>query len=880
MLVQIRRDHVIQSTIRLRERVSSRKSLAAQITESGYPGTARGREWRSASCIQPSCFTWINFFIGVIVKQTRSNDMERYICVHGHFYQPPRENPWLEAVELQDSAHPYHDWNERITAECYAPNATSRILDGEGRIVQLVNNYTKISFNFGPTILAWLVRYAPNIYQSIVEADRESQGTFGGHGSALAQAYNHVILPLANRRDRRTQILWGMRDFEHRFERKPEGMWLPEAAVDLDSLDFLSEQGILFTILAPRQAKRMRPIGKKEWQDVSGGRIDPTMPYVQNLPSGRKIALFFYDGPISRAVAFEGVLVSGESFAGRLLGGFSEKRNRPQILNIATDGESYGHHHPHGDMALAYALHYIESNGLAQLTNYGAYLEKHPPTHEVEIFENSSWSCVHGVERWRKACGCNSGKHPGWNQKWRAPLREALDWLRDTLAATYAEKARSFFKEPWRARDEYIQLVLDRSVENTAQFFHRHGLRALNAQESITALKLLELQRQAMLMYTSCGWFFDEISGIETVQILQYAGRALQLAEEAHGDLLKPRFAELLEKAKSNIPEHKDGSRIFEKFVTPAAVDLEKVGAHYAMSSLFEDYGEHAGINCFSVDKEAYQKSEAGKVKLALGRVKVTSEITTESVRLCFGVLHWGDHNLSGCVRECAEDEPHEAAIREIFETFGMADFPGTLHLLEKHFGASTYSLSTLFRDEQRKILGLILQTTLADVESVYRQVYENNAPLLRFLKAIYVPLPAALHTAAEYVLNASLRKAFEDKELNLDSIVSLLEVANIEGVSLDAATLEMAIRRRIEGMAEGFRQKPEDYSLLQALDRVTSLLQDFPFEVNLRKLQNLFYAMLQTAYPEFQRKAEKEETAKEWVRLFTSLGEKLYVRV
>jgi alpha-amylase/alpha-mannosidase (GH57 family) len=806
--------------------------------------------------------------------------MERYICIHGHFYQPPRENPWLEAVELQDSARPYHDWNERITAECYAPNATSRIQDGEGRIVQLVNNYTKISFDIGPTLLAWMARYAPSVYQSILGADKESQEIFGGHGSALAQAYNHAILPLANRRDKRTQILWGMRDFEHRFERKPEGMWLPETAVDLDSLDILSGQGILFTILAPRQAKRMRPIGKKEWQDVSGARIDPTMPYIHNLPSGRKIVLFFYDGPISRAVAFEGALVSGESFAGRLLGGFSEKRTWPQILSIATDGESYGHHHRYGDMALAYALHYIESNGLAQLTNYGAYLEKHRPTHEVEIFENSSWSCVHGVERWRKACGCNSGKHPGWNQKWRAPLREALDWLRDALTATYADKARSFFKEPWRARDEYIQLVLDRSAENTAQFFDRHALRALNPEESITALKLLELQRQAMLMYTSCGWFFDEISGIETVQIMQYAGRALQLAEEVHGDLLKPRFVGLLEKAKSNVPEHKDGKRIFERLVTPAAVDLEKVGAHYAMSSLFEDYTEHASINCFCVDREAYQKSEAGKVKLALGRVKVTSEITTESVRLSFCILHWGDHNLSGSVRECAEDEPREAAIREIFETFGRADFPGTLRLMEKHIGTSAYSLSTLFRDEQRKILGIILQATLADVESVYRQVYENNAPLLRFLKAIYVPPPAALHTAAEYVLNASLRKAFEDKELNLDSVISLLDIANLEGVSLDAATLEMAIRRRLEGMAGEFHEKPENYSLLHALDSLTGLLKDLPFEVNLRKIQNLFYAVLQTAYPEFQKRAEKEDAAREWVRLFASLGEKLYVRV
>jgi alpha-amylase/alpha-mannosidase (GH57 family) len=537
--------------------------------------------------------------------------MERYICIHGHFYQPPRENPWLEAIEVQDSAYPYHDWNEKITAECYATNAKSRILDERNRIIQIVNNYAKISFNLGPTLLAWLEEKAPDVYDAILEADQEGQKAFSGHGSALAQAYNHMILPLANRQDKYTQVLWGVRDFEHRFGRKPEGMWLPETAVDLETLDIMAEHEIRFTILAPHQAHRVRRIGDERWKEVVGAKIDPTMAYILNLPSGRSIVLFFYDGPISRAVAFEGLLKSGESFVQRLVGGFSEKRRRPQIVHIATDGETYGHHHRFGDMALAFAIQSIESKNLARLTNYGEYLEKCPPTHEVEIFENTSWSCGHGVERWRSDCGCNSGRHPDWHQAWRAPLRGALDWLRDSLAPQYETGARQFLKDPWGARDDYIQIILDRSPENVEDFLKEHATWMLHEEEKVTVLKLLELQRHTMLMYTSCGWFFDELSGIETVQVIQYAGRAIQLAQEVSGDALESRFLELLSDAKSNIKKQSDGGQIYEKFVKPASVSLKKVAAHYAMSSLFEEYTQRTPIYCYTVDQEDYQSLEA-----------------------------------------------------------------------------------------------------------------------------------------------------------------------------------------------------------------------------------------------------------------------------
>jgi alpha-amylase/alpha-mannosidase (GH57 family) len=807
--------------------------------------------------------------------------MNRSVCIHGHFYQPPRENPWFEAIEFQDPAYPYHDWNEKITAECYAANAKSRILDQQNWIVRIVNNYAKISFNFGPTLLAWLEEKAPDVYGAILEADRESTKTFPGHGSALAQAYNHMILPLANRRDKYTQVLWGVRDFEQRFGRKPEGMWLPETAVDLETLDILAEHGIRFTILAPHQARRVRPIEGDKWRDVSGGKIDPTMAYELNLPSGRTIVLFFYDGPISRAVAFEGLLKSGQSFAQRLLEGFSKKRTWPQIMNIATDGETYGHHHRFGDMALAFALHYIESKNLARLTNYGEYLEKYPPNHEVEIFENTSWSCIHGVERWRDDCGCNSGGNPGWHQSWREPLREALDWLRDGLVSEYEKKAGQFLKDPWRARNDYIQVILDRSPENTEAFLNQHDVRALNEDEKITVLKLLELQRHTMLMYTSCGWFFDELSGIETVQVIQYAGRALQLAQEVFGEAVESRFLKLLERAKSNIPEHGDGRRIYEKFVKPSMVNLEKVGAHYAMSSLFKEYGEKAPIYCYRVDQDDYQSSEAGRSKLVVGRATVTSEITRESAKLCFGVMHLGDHNLNCGVREYQGEDAYQALVQEITGPFVRADFPETLRLLDKHFGASTYSLGFLFRDEQRKILDIILDSTLADIEAIYRQLYETNVPLMRFLKDSGAPPPKALYAAAEVVLNADLRRAFEKEEFSPELIDTFLDASTSEGISLDEETLEYALRKSLEGMVERITASPTELGLLKKLDEAVGMLHSLPFQVNLWKVQNTFYDLLQTIYPELREKADRgNEKAQKWVGHFRVLGEKLSVRV
>lgn len=806
----------------------------------------------------------------------------RYICLHGHFYQPPRENPSLESIELQDSAYPFHDWNERITAECYGPNAASRILDGENRIIDIVNNYARISFNFGPTLLSWMEEKARDVYQAVLEADRLSRERFSGHGSAIAQGYNHVIMPLANERDKYTQIAWGIRDFEYRFGRRPEGMWLPETAVDLATLELLVEFGIKFTILAPNQASRVRKIGSRSWRDVSGQRVDPTMPYVVRLPSRRRINLFFYDGPISRGVAFEGLLNNGEVFAQRLLSAFADEQTRdwPQLVHIATDGETYGHHHRRGEMALTYALHYLESNQLARITNYGEYLEKHPPTWQAEIFENSSWSCVHGIERWRSNCGCNSGRQ-GWNQGWRAPLREALDWLRDDLAPRYESKAGEFLKNPWAARNGFIDVILDRSPESLERFWTKCASRPLDDCEKVTALKLLEIQRHALLMYTSCGWFFDELSGIETVQVIHYAGRAIQLAKEVFGEYDAAPFLSRLANAKSNIPEYGDGARIYEKWVKPAAVDLPKVAAHYAISSLFDSYPEKARIYCYLADREDSRTLEAGKTKLAVGRVRLTSRITQDSATLSFCAIHFGDHNVSGGVRHARTAEEYQELTGGAVEAFSRADIPAVIRLLDKEFGTEIYSLKSLFKDEQRRIVNLILESTLADAESNFRHVYEQHASLMRFLADLGTPLPKAFRAAAVFALNSQLREEFSNHNFNADRVGHLLEEAKAVHVELDSETLGFRLRKRIEEMADRFEKNPHDTSSLQALESAVGLARAVPFEVDLGKTQTICFAMLQNVYREMTSKTEQgDEGAATWVSDFQNLAQELSLRI
>jgi nucleotide-binding universal stress UspA family protein len=477
--------------------------------------------------------------------------MSSYYCIHGHFYQPPRENPWTGEVEADPSADPYHDWNHRILAECYRPNTAARILAHDGEGERRVNNYASMSFNFGPTLLSWLEQHAPDVLADIVAADRLGAERCGGHGPAMAQVYNHVIMPLADAHDQRTQVRWGIRDFEHRFGRRPEGMWLPETAVDLASLAELAAQGIRFTVLAPHQA---------------AGAVDTRHVYRVALPGGRSIDVFFYDGPTARAVAFEGLLGDGATFAERLLA--PADGSGPQLHHIATDGESYGHHHHFGEMALAYAVHHIAAKHLATPTNYAQYRVLQPATRAATIRENTAWSCAHGIERWRSDCGCHAG-NPGWNQAWRGPLRAALDWLRDRARERFLLAGAGLFADPWAARDAYIDVVLDPGAQD--RFLAAHAPGARDAGQRARALELCEMQRHAMLMYTSCGWFFDDIAGIEGAQVLAFAARCLELAER-HGAPLEAEMLARLAQAHSNRPEYRDGAGVWRQRVLPRRV--------------------------------------------------------------------------------------------------------------------------------------------------------------------------------------------------------------------------------------------------------------------------------------------------------------------
>jgi alpha-amylase/alpha-mannosidase (GH57 family) len=804
--------------------------------------------------------------------------MDRYVCIHCHFYQPPRENPWLEAIEVQDSAFPFHDWNERVTAECYGANAFSRALAGDGRIEKIVNNYSRISFNFGPTLLSWMEEKSPAVYRAILEGDRESRKTFSGHGSALAQGYNHIILPLANARDKATQVRWGIRDFTHRFGRPPEGMWLPETAADVGTLDVLAGEGIRFTILAPRQATKVRKKGSRDWRNVSDGRIDPAIPYELHLPSGRKICLFFYDGPISQGVAFERLLDNGESLANRLLGAFSDQRPWPQqLVHIATDGETYGHHHTHGEMALTHAMRLFDANPEVRVTNYGEHLERFPPTHEVRIFDNSSWSCVHGVERWRSDCGCNSGGRPGWNQEWRRPLREAMDGLRDAIAPLFEEEGRKVFKDPWAARDEYISVILDRSDASVDGFFGRHAAGELTPEQKIRALQLMEIQRQAMLMYTSCGWFFDDLSGIETVQVLQYAGRVVQLSREIFGDSVEAGFLERLERARSNVPEHKDGRALYDKFVKPATVDLHKVAAHYAVSALFENYGERDRIFCYDVAREDFRVQTAGRMKLLLGRARVTSGITRESAQISFGVLHLGDHNVSGGVRGFQGEEAYESLTREIGDVFKGADLPEVIRTVDRQFGLGTYSLKLLFRDELRKILNILLDQTLSETVANHRGIYNQHASMMRFLSGMDIPRPEPLYASAKVALNAELHRVVSAESLDASVIRGLLEEGAGIGIPLESVGIGFALQKRIEAIANDFREKPDDLDLLRRFEEAVEMGHDLPFEVLFWGAQNIYDDLLNTVYPGFLTKSrEGDGQAALWIGQFRSIGKKL----
>jgi alpha-amylase/alpha-mannosidase (GH57 family) len=726
----------------------------------------------------------------------------RLLCLHGHFYQPPRENPWIEEIEVQDSAEPFHDWNERITAESYGPNGAARLKGHGDRITEIVNNYVHLSFNFGPTLLAWLERHRPDVYARVLEADALSLRA-RGHGNALAQGYNHAILPLCSPRDRRTQIRWGLEDFRRRFGREAEGFWLPETAADPATLADLAAQGIRFTILSPYQAVRVRPPGG-DWLDATDARFDPTRPY-RVRAGDRDLAVFFYDAHIARDLAFGGALTGPDALVQRLESGYVANRGHQEILTVAFDGETLGHHKKGGDEVLAGALRLLGEQEDVELVNLAQVLDRVPVEWEAEIVPGgSAWSCAHGLERWKSDCGCNVGAQAGWTQKWRAPLRDALDALRDQLAVVYEREGSSYLRDPWGARDRYVEVVLDPERRGRERFLRHEAGRPLSPVELVKASQLLEAQRQSLLMYTSCGWFFAEISGLETVQVLKYAARAIQLVRDATGADFEADFAARLAHAPSNLPELADGRAVYERHVKPSVVSLEGVGAHLAIASSVREMPEVGRLYCYRYRLHPRQRVRSAPATLIFGRLEVESCLTGKRLDASYTVFHLGSADFRCGLTPYTGPEKDAEVERAVVSRLDRLSLPRVLRELDRLFPGRDYAIRDLFLDERRRVAEVLLSETLRRYESHYREIFEDNRRLMELLRDIDSPIPGPLRVAADVTLTGKLLEvtgASLRGELDLDVAEAEL-TETVEVARRLAARLHLAkVRHNVEAL-------------------------------------------------------------------------------
>lgn len=766
----------------------------------------------------------------------------KFVCIHGHFYQPPRENAWVEEIELQDSAAPYHDWNERISHECYHPNGVARVLNNDNKIVDIVNNYARLSFNFGPTLLSWLEKNDVKTYQSIVNADKDSKKRFDGHGSAIAQVYNHIIMPLANKRDKETQVKWGIYDFKRHFKRHPEGMWLAETAVDTETLEVLAENNIKFTILAPYQAKRFKRIGEENWIDG----IDSKKAYTCNLPSGKSIYLFFYDGDNSQGVAFNGYLNDGKQFAESLMAAFTTSEEN-QLVHIATDGESYGHHHKNGEMALASCMRYLEETSDISLTNYSQYLSLEEPQYEVEINENTSWSCAHGIERWRSNCGCHTGGDESWNQEWRTGLRTTLDWLRDELSALFENEIKSYCKNPWELRNSYVELVNDRSPKTINEFFKKYVSASLSSDEKTKIIRLLEMQKQALYMFTSCGWFFNDVSGIETTQILQYANRAIQLAEETTESELNRFFKEKLSGIRSNITVYGTGEDIYARWVEPQRLSLTQVGMHYAVNALFEDEEKLITVLNYDCQSEVLERQKAGDMILLAGITKVISRVTLSQKSFSFAIIYMGNHHLVGGTSDNTSKDWFAILRKSMVFNFEKGNLSEIIDIIKENFTRKAFSFHQLFKDQQFKLINLVIEDKMQNALATYESIYDSTYSILNLMRTNHLSLPGLLENNLLTVFQYKLEEIFEG---NGDPIqISRLQRYTDEVCKWDAEVktdrISYLASKKIMHLVNLFPENANKAELIANLDETLRLLSKIKVTPDIEALQELIFRKL-----------------------------------
>ena len=674
--------------------------------------------------------------------------------IHAHFYQPERLNPWTSELDPEPTAAPDRDWNARILRQCYRPNGAARIFDAAGRVERIVNNYERLSFNFGPTLLSWLERHDPRAYGKILDGDWRSALRLG-HGNALAQAYNHMILPLANAADRRTQIRWGLADFRHRFARDAEGMWLPETACNPDVIDDLIDAGVSFTVLAPYQAARVRFAGG-EWEDAAG-RLDTGRPYrhAHSDGSGRSIAVFFYDGALAQSMAFDAATVDAHVLLERI----ASSRSDAGVVHAALDGETFGHHHPFGELGLAYALFEAAAQRGLQPTNYGSILAANPPVDDVEVVggEGTAWSCSHGVGRWYRDCGCATDSQPGWDQQWRTPLRDALDTVRAAAIAVFEERGRDLLLDPWAARDAYIQVRLGALAP--ADFLERHARGALTDRRQEDTWALLESQRNAMVMYTSCGWFFADVSGIETVYVLRYAARVLGWLDELGVEPGTEEVLEILSKARSNKPGGATGADVWRNQVEPAAVTRTRVAAHTALLGLVRSLPAHDQTGNYQVTLSEHRSESRGRLRLSVAHTVVTGRTTGRAGEYAVVALHLGGLDFHGVVAEYPGDEAFHTACERLWEAFPTAGMVSLLQLVGTLFRGETFGLEQALPDGRQEVVGAIFSDLTARFGEQYARLYHDHQRILESLTAAGYQLPRDLRAAAQLTLSDQLER-------------------------------------------------------------------------------------------------------------------------
>ena len=717
--------------------------------------------------------------------------MRHTLVVHGHFYQPPRENPWTEELAREASAAPYHDWNARIDAECYRPNGVARVFDDAGRVVDIVNNYANLSFDVGPTLLSWLEVHDPQTYRRILDADA------AGHGG-MAQAWGHVILPLANDRDVRTQVRWGLTDFRHRFGRAAEGMWLPEAAVDDRVLAVLAEEGVGFTVLAPGQARRARPLGggPGTWVDVGGGAVDTTRPYRWVHPdgSGRGVDVVFYDAGLSHAVAFELGTLSSRSLLDEVV------HRAPGLVTIAADGETFGHHQRWGERLLAHALTVEARRRGVEVTSLAAHLRRARPAHQVEVAV-SSWSCAHGVGRWQEDCGCSTGGQPGWHQRWRRPLRDALDLLRDHLTEVFERRGGEVLADPWGARDAYLPVLLGAVTRDDFAAAHVVG-------DPVVAFTLLEAQRHAMAMYTSCGWFFNDLAGLETVQILRYALRAMELLRAVGEGPDEGAFLDVLGKAESNVAEEGTGREVWHRHVVPACVDADRAAANIALSELLENRPPSGRVGAYGVEVVDHARDDRGAVALCTGRVELVHRRTGRRTAHAYAALHLGALEVLGATRR-ADPSADAAAVAYLREAFGRdAAVTTLLRLLIDGFGPGEFDLTAALPDASEHIVEGAAQRLAGRFAAAYERLFDDHRRTIDVLAAAGYPFPPELRAPAELVLARRLDAEILAQQGSVNPsdyrrAVEMARQARAHGFIVDAPKARAVVARMLTAATE-----------------------------------------------------------------------------